>query len=88
METLKGAVIYEMQMGYAPTYRGHEWGKAHYDALHGAALAIELAWALLKWVQVPEAGFRMADATILASQLARGHGLDRLLDHTSRTLGP
>lgn len=62
MEGLHVAVVHEMQQGYRPTYRGHEWSKEHFDALTAAAFALEAAWHLLKWAQTPEMGSRLVEA--------------------------
>ncbi len=54
MESLKLAIIDEMQSGYRPTYRGHAWAQAQYDDLEAAGRVIEVAFHLLKGVQFPE----------------------------------
>ena len=70
MESLKAAIIEEMEAGYRPTTRGHEWGRVQFSDLEAAALAIQLAFDLMKAVQYPEVRYsRIADAALVLEQL-------------------
>jgi hypothetical protein len=54
MDGLQQSIIMEMRTGYRPSYRGHEWGREHFEALTAATQAIEAAFNLIKWCQWPE----------------------------------
>ncbi len=64
MELLKAAVLSELEAGYSPTYRGHYWKRQHFDVLQDAALHIEAAFSLLKWLQWPEVTSRLSEPQI------------------------
>lgn len=55
-------IISEMQQGYRPTYRGHAWDQRHFQALENAALAIDVCFDFLKWLQFPEIDSRLREA--------------------------
>ncbi len=75
MDTLEAVVIEEMRAGYRPTYRGHEWDQRHYEVLTFSRTALECAFDSLKWVQFPEATFRLEDvAARLSAPGAPGLG--------------
>ena len=72
MESLKAAIIIEMEAGYRPTTRGHEWGREQFSDLEAAGLVIQLAFDLMKAVQYPEVRYsRIADAALVLEQLSR-----------------
>lgn len=62
MDLLKSMIINEMEAGYRPTYRGHEWGHQHFEAVAQAASAIQVAFDYLKWIQFPEVDSRLREA--------------------------
>lgn len=70
MRVLKGSIIIEMEQGYRPTYRGHEWGRHHFDALEAADLCVEMAFGLMKALQFPEmAHSRLTDIRELVTRV-------------------
>lgn len=62
MDLLKTMILSEMQAGYRPTYRGHEWSHQHFEAVEKMAEAIQVAFDYAKWLQFPEANSRWAEA--------------------------
>ena len=54
MQALQLAVLEDMESGYRPTYRGHEWDRAQFADLEAANQIIEMAFSVLKGVQFPE----------------------------------
>lgn len=54
MEGLQLAIVHELELGYRPTYRGHEWYREQFLDLECAGHAIELAFHMMKAVQFPE----------------------------------
>lgn len=68
-ERLKYDIIYEMQKGYRPTYRGHEWGREHFVACENVFTALEAAFSWLKWLQFPEIDSRREEAAVLSGQV-------------------
>jgi hypothetical protein len=71
MQALQLAIIEELQSGYRPTYRGHDWSVTQFNDLAAAAHAIEAAFNLMKAVQFPETrDSRLADARLELQQCA------------------
>ncbi len=68
MDLLQATIIAEMEGGYRPTFRGHEWGHQHFDVLSDAALHINAAFSLLKWLQWPEMTSRLDEPQIALPQ--------------------
>lgn len=56
MEGLKALVVSEMQSGFRPTHRGHEWSREHFDLLEAAGVALEVSWHLMKALQFSDSG--------------------------------
>ena len=70
MESLKAAIIEEMEAGFRPTTRGQEWCREQFSDLEAAALAIQMAFDLMKAVQYPEVRYsRICDAALVREQL-------------------
>lgn len=78
MDTLESVVIEEMRSGYRPTYRGHEWGPQHFEVLTFGRTALDCAFDSLKWVQFPEAGFRLDDVRVRLAEVRPADGFASL----------
>ncbi|HLF44252.1 MAG TPA: hypothetical protein VJA46_12125 [Acidimicrobiia bacterium] len=56
-------VIQDLRQGYRTSYRDHTWGKEHYEAMEKVHLGVEAAWHYAKWLQIPEADFRLEEGS-------------------------
>jgi hypothetical protein len=63
IEYLAIHVIHELKAGRTPTYCGHKWEAAHFEAMEQAHQGIEAAWHYVKWLQTPEMKSRLIDGS-------------------------
>ena len=63
IEYLAIYVIHELKAGRSPTYGGHKWEAAHFEAMEQAHQGVEAAWHYLRWLQTPEMKSRLIDGS-------------------------
>lgn len=77
IEYLAIYVIHELKSGRTPTYGGHKWEAAHFEAMEQAHQGIEAAWHYVKWLQTPEMKSRLIDGS---AALTKALAENRLTD--------
>ncbi|MFZ0627568.1 MAG: hypothetical protein WAN34_13825, partial [Acidimicrobiia bacterium] len=59
VQNVANTVIQDLRQGNRTTYRGHDWDRSHYEVMEIVHLAVEAAFSYAKWLQFPEAKFRL-----------------------------
>jgi hypothetical protein len=63
VQNVANTVIQAAHKGESVSYRGHVWGKEHIEAMERVHLAVEAAFSYAKWLQWPEAKYRLDEGS-------------------------